>query len=96
MASRRLLRQTDNQRSRVARPTAQETRRFKSTVRSMLLQLTLISQLIAKQILLEAKKGGLQELQHLVDGIHTLDESLIPDVFEAFFEHLEASKVPSV
>jgi len=47
-------------------------------------------------ILLEAKRGGLQELQHLVDGIHTLNESLIPDVFEAFFEHLEASKVPSV
>lgn len=43
-----------------------------------------------------AKNGSLEELVFFAEGIHECSEFVIPEVFEAFLEHLHASKVPPI
>lgn len=69
-------------------------RHVKSTVRVPALGAGSYQTVYRKQILPKARKGGLRELQYFAEGIHGFKEFVIPEVFEAFVEHLDVSKVP--
>ncbi|KLO07110.1 hypothetical protein SCHPADRAFT_664388 [Schizopora paradoxa] len=43
-----------------------------------------------------AKTGHLKDLLYFSGGVREYSEFIVPEVFEAFLEHLKASKVPSV
>ncbi|KLO13308.1 hypothetical protein SCHPADRAFT_940552 [Schizopora paradoxa] len=43
-----------------------------------------------------AKNGNLQTLQYLAEGVRKIPEFVTLEVFEAFLENLQASKVPSI
>ncbi len=58
------------------------------------LEVRLIKTVHRKQILPKARNGGFEELRFLAERIHESEEYIIPEVFEAFLEHLQAFKVP--
>ncbi|KLO07108.1 hypothetical protein SCHPADRAFT_909777 [Schizopora paradoxa] len=51
---------------------------------------------IMSTILPKAKNGTLQEMRFFAEGMGEFSEFIVPEVFEAFLEHLKASETPSI
>ena len=43
-----------------------------------------------------ARKGYLREMRYFSEGVREFSEFIVPEVFDAFLEHLKASKVPPI